>query len=371
MNKELQEIITQFERLESAAINTVLATVVDVKGSSYRLPGARMLIGENGEMFGTISGGCLEADVLERARRVLQTGAAEVFTYDTSRREDSVFSLNMGCRGIIRILLERPSHHFIEFFRKLYQNRQNGLVVTLIKPETESTVKAGDRLLLAAEEINLNDFGTEITNEILPDCLTVYSEKRSKHLKTEVGEFFIEFVPPPISLLVFGAGFDAVPLCETAKILGWRVTLIDHRAAFVNRERFPKVDEIIITRPENVGEKLTVDENTVAVVMTHNYENDRNILRFLLNSNAAYIGALGPKRRTENILRELSEAGENFSLPQIEKLYAPVGLDIGADTPESIAVSIIAEIKSVLTNRKGGFLRERKGSIYDRNAAIV
>jgi xanthine/CO dehydrogenase XdhC/CoxF family maturation factor len=371
VNKELQEIITQFERLESAVIKTVLATVVDVKGSSYRLPGARMLIGENGEMFGTVSGGCLEVDVLERARRVRQAGAAEVFTYDTTGREDSVFSLNMGCRGIIRILLERPSPNLIDFFRKLYQSRQNGLIATLIKPETETNGQIGNRLLLAAGNIHSSDLSKEITSGILPDCLTACSEKRSKHLTTEVGEFFLEFVSPPISLLVFGAGFDAVPLCETAKILGWHVALIDHRAAFANRERFPKVDEIIISRPENVGEKVTVDENTVAVVMTHNYENDRIILRFLLNSKAVYVGALGPKRRTENVLRELSEAGENFSLQQIEKLYAPVGLDIGADTPESIAVSIIAEIKSVLENREGGFLRERKGSIYNRNGAFV
>ncbi len=367
MNKELQEIITNFEWLESSSTKTVLATVVDVKGSSYRLPGARMLIGENGEVFGTVSGGCLEADVLERAHRVLQTGTAEVFTYDTAEQENSVFSLNMGCRGIIRILLERPDSQLINFFRNLYETRQNGLVATLIESSTKNGCKIGERLMLNAKNLVFSNFSTQMQEEILPDCITAQNKKQSKHLITNNGEFFLEFISPPILLIIFGSGFDAVPLFETAKLLGWRVILVDHRAAFANKERFPKADEIIITHPRNLAEKIFIDENTVAVTMMHNYEHDKNILRFLLNSNARYVGALGPKRRTENILKEWSDAGENYSPQQLERLYAPIGLDIGADTPESIALSIIAEIKSVLENRKGCFLRERKGSIYNRN----
>jgi xanthine/CO dehydrogenase XdhC/CoxF family maturation factor len=196
------------------------------------------------------------------------------------------------------------------------------------------------------------------------------ARKQSKYLPTEYGEFFLEFIAPPISLIIFGAGFDAIPLSETAKTLGWRVTIVDHRAAFANKKRFLRADEIIITRPENLAEKISIDETTVAVAMTHNYEHDKKILRFLLNTDARYIGALGPKRRMENILAEVREAGEKLSPAQLDKLYAPIGLDIGADTPESIALSIVAEIKSVLANRAGGFLRERKGSIYNRNAAV-
>ncbi len=370
MNKELQDIITQFQRLESAAAKTVLATVVDVKGSSYRLPGARMLIGENGEIFGTVSGGCLEADVLERSRRVLQTGAPEVFTYDTTAQEDSVFSLNMGCRGVIRILLERPTGDFINFFRELYEKHQSGLVATLIKTDAgnESGFKVGQRLLFNNVNLMANDFTPPVTQEIFQECLTAWREKRSKILPTEIGEFFLEYIESPVSLILFGAGFDAVPVYETAKILGWRVIVVDHRAAYANRERFPKADEIIVARPENIAGTLAIGENTVAVVMTHNYEHDKNILRFLFNFNLRYVGALGPRRRAKNILAEWRDAGENISISQIENLYAPIGLDIGADTPESIALSIIAEIKSVLSDRRGGFLREREGSIYNRNA---
>lgn len=365
MNKELIEITKYFESIAPESTKTVLVTVVDVQGSSYRLPGARMLIDEGGEMLGTVSGGCLEADVLERSNRVLQTGASEVFTYDTTAQEDSVFSLNMGCRGVIRILLERPKFEFIDFFRCLYQTRRNGLAATLIDAKTENAL-AGERLILDEDNLVKSDFSEETAENLLPECLSVLREKKSKLFENDFGEFFLEFIPSPVSLIIFGAGADAVPVADAAKNLGWRVSVVDHRAAFANRERFPAADEIILTRAESLSEKLTIDENTVAVVMSHNYEHDKNALHFLLNSEARYVGALGPKRRTENILREWREAGAEFSGKKLEKLYAPIGLDIGADTPESIALSIIAEIKSVLADRDGGFLRRRNGSIYNR-----
>ncbi len=365
MNKELLEIIKYFERVEPESTETVLVTVVDVQGSSYRLPGARMLIGEGGEMLGTVSGGCLEADVLERASRVLQSGTAEIFTYDMTAQEDSVFSLNMGCRGVIRILLERPAQDFIDFCRCLYQTRRNGLAATLISAKTES-IQVGARLILEEGNLIKSDFSAEMAENLLPECLSVLQEKKSKLFENDSGEFFLEFIPAPISLIVFGAGADAIPVAETAKNLGWRVCVVDHRAAFANRERFRAADEIVLTRAENLAGNLTIDENTVAVVMSHNYEHDKNIVRFLLESDARYVGALGPKRRTENILREWRESGVVFSAQQLEKLYAPIGLDIGGDTPESIALAIIAEIKSVLANRGGGFLRLRNTSIYNR-----
>jgi xanthine/CO dehydrogenase XdhC/CoxF family maturation factor len=173
----------------------------------------------------------------------------------------------------------------------------------------------------------------------LPDFFNEKPAAAVKEFRNRQGkfEFFFENIDSPPTLLIFGAGADAIPLVEAAKNLGWRVTVIDHRAAFANKERFTKADEILLTRPENLAQILMPDEYTAAVVMTHNYEHDKNILKFLLNSRAIYVGALGPKRRAENMLREWREAGENFSGARLNKLYAPVGLDIGADTPESIA----------------------------------
>ncbi len=167
-----------------------------------------------------------------------------------------------------------------------------------------------------------------------------------------------------MKLLLFGAGYDALPLVKFAKELGWRVSVVDHRPAYANAERMPEADEIFAASLKDLDDSFFHDENSVAVVMTHNLDRDREILPRLLRSNFLYVGALGPKKRTEKIL---SEAGENFTAEELKKLHAPVGLDIGADTPEAIALSIVAEINAVLKQREGGFLRQRQGSIYGRN----
>ncbi len=300
--KEITEILHAVSALADGE-KAILATVIDVQGSGYRLPGARMLMLADGKTYGTVSGGCLEADVLDRAKKVLATGNSEVFTYDTTENEDSVFSLNMGCRGVIEILLERVDKN----------------------------------------------------SSLISKMRSAYEDRR-----------FFEEVEPPITILLFGAGADAVPLVRIASELGWPVTVHDHRPAYLTEERFPEAERLVAqTSDEPLGE-IASDTRTAAVIMTHNYTRDRLILPVLLRSNVFYIGALGPKRRTEQLLEEIAQAGDLFTPEQLARLYAPVGLDIGADTPEGIALSIIAEIQSVLKNRNGGHLRYREGSIYDR-----
>lgn len=299
--KEISDILARVAEFEPDE-RAVLATVIEVIGSGYRLPGARMLILPDGTTSGTVSGGCLEADVLERAKRVLETGDTEIFTYDTTDNEASVFSLNMGCRGIIRIRLE--------------------------------------------------SIGKD--SEIITKMDAAYHGRKGS-----------DDIVPPIALLLFGAGTDAIPLVRIASELGWQITVHDHRPAFLVAERFPAakmlVHDIVDRSPE-----ITADEYTAAVIMTHNYSRDRLVLPKLLRSAAFYVGALGPKRRTEQLLGELAAAGESFTDDQLSRLYAPIGLDIGADTPEAIALSIAAEIQGVIKHRIGGHLRERHGSIYDR-----
>lgn len=300
--KEIHEILKAISAFPDGE-TAILATVVDVRGSGYRLPGARMLILADGRTVGTVSGGCLEADVLERAKKVLASGEAEVFTYDTTENEDSVFSLNMGCRGVIEILLEpvEANTSLIVEMRSAYENR------------------------IASENIE-----------------------------------------PPIAVLLFGAGADAVPFVRIASELGWQVTVHDHRPAFLTTERFPSAEKLVLQNVDEPPGKMMADKRTAAIMMTHNYARDRFILPVLLRSDVFYIGALGPKRRTEQLLEEGAANGENFTTAQLSRLYAPVGLDIGADTPEGIALAIAGEIQSVFAKRNGGYLRNRKGSIYDR-----
>jgi xanthine dehydrogenase accessory factor len=273
-------------------------------------------------------------------------------------------------------LLERCDAKSILFkgWQAALKERERQVTATLISAEKKLPI--GGRVFCSgAEQLHFENLPQFLENPepLLRDCLDFFEQNKvsqTKNIQTEHGtfEFFFENIESPVNLIIFGAGADAIPLAEITKALGWRVTVVDHRAAYANAERFVYTDEIIVVRSENLDGNLSVDENSVAVVMTHNYEHDKNILRFLLGSKARYIGALGPKRRSENILREWRDAGENFAEEQLKNLYAPIGLDIGADTPETIALAIVAEIKSVLSNRAGGFLRERKESIYNRNA---
>ena len=369
--KEILERVSMFGTDEQA----VLATVVDLQGSGYRRPGARMLIMPDAETVGMVSGGCLESDVMERAKKVLASGRSEVFTYDTTRDENSVFSLNMGCRGVIRILLESIGRDnvLLRHLQEVRTQRQHRSTATLIYHDSGDEHQIGGRLFLTEDFIaydRLPDFlgsAPELRNELTRFHQTSGSYG-IKELKTDVGafEFAFESLKPPVQVLLFGGGADAVPFAKIASQLGWTTKVLDHRPAFLTKERFVEADQLVLLNREEPIEPLAADAATVAVIMTHNYDQDVRILDSLMRSNIACIAALGPKRRTEQILDELQSTGRSFTAEQMSKVYAPAGLDIGADTPEAIALSIAAEIQSVLRQRDGGHLRDRNGPIYDR-----
>jgi xanthine/CO dehydrogenase XdhC/CoxF family maturation factor len=188
---------------------------------------------------------------------------------------------------------------------------------------------------------------------------------KSYPLPTGKAEVFIEVIQPPVPLMIFGAGHDAIPLVRLAQELGWYVTVVDNRKVETARERFPSADEVILSRPEGISESVSLNNCTMAVVMTHNYLHDLEILKTLLFSPVRYLGILGPKSRTEKLLKDLQEQGIIPTENQLQRLYSPVGLNIGADTPEEIALSIVAEIQAVLTNQSGGLLRNKLGPIHD------
>lgn len=375
MSKEIQQIINKVAQLGNE--DAILATVVDVQGSGYRLAGARMLIDRDGASIGTVSGGCLEADVVERAKKVLDDAEPTVISYDSTKEDNSVFGLGMGCRGVVRILLEPAKRNAsLDFVRGCFERRSRGVIATLISKTDDVDLPIGFKLFAPDGqrfEDNLSDprkWLNELVPRISDDAATVIGNDRSQSKIYDPPdgelEFFIEVIDPPTSLLMFGAGHDAPPLAHIAKQLGWRVTVIDHRPAFATAERFPEADAIIVSRVEELSEDVFADEASVAVVMSHNYDSDRTALHRLLNSKCRYIGALGPKKRAENLLSELRQSGVTFDDSRLAVLHSPVGLDIGATTPETIALSIIAEIQTALAGRKGGFLRDRVGSIYDR-----
>jgi xanthine dehydrogenase accessory factor len=374
VTRELREIAVRLDQLEPGT-DAVLATVIDVRGSGYRLPGARMLILENGDTFGTVSGGCLEADVLERAKNVLKSGRAEVFTYDTTADENSVFSLNMGCRGVIRILLEPigPKSELTSLIASASTDRESYSIATFIGGDTKSCLKVGERLFVGNHDAlpNSRDSCAKAIPGIVDDLMTFHESSgayETIRYVTDDGEaeFAFETLKPPVLVAIFGAGADAVPVAKSAYDLGWQVDVFDHRPAFLTRERFPDANELTQFDRDDSNFALATDDLTAIVSMNHNYDRDRETLNFALTTNAFYVGMLGPKKRTEEMLDELRDRGEVFNSDALSKLRYPAGLDIGGDSPESIAVSIIAEIQSVLKHRSGGPLRDRTGSIYDR-----
>lgn len=385
---EMQKIAAAFRAISSKgqATRAALATVVRVTGSAYRRPGARMLVSFDdagkAETVGTISGGCLERDVIERAVRVCETGASEIAVYDSRTGSDQIFGTGTGCGGAIEILIESifnpHTYKFLSFLAERMETRTTGAAATIIG-DNHHVVHAqclmGQRLLLAEN----SDFEKTLTNyELLDDLQSALRSDFKPQIKSyavdktfaATCEVFVESIQSAPALVIFGAGDDAQPLARFASETGWHVTVCDHRAAFANSERFPIADRIIVARPDEIREKINFDRRTFAVLMTHNYEHDQAVLKFLLPSPITYIGCLGTRKRTDRMLLELCEDGASPDFNQIRKIYSPVGLDTGAETPFEIAVSILAELRAVLSNRTGGHLRNRYALNRSRKRSV-
>jgi xanthine/CO dehydrogenase XdhC/CoxF family maturation factor len=375
--KELQDIVTAFEKVEHCGQTAALATLVKAQGSTYRRPGARMLMTLEGQMIGSLSGGCLESDVFEQAQEVMVSGEPIVVKYDTMSDEDIVWGLGLGCNGIVEILIERLPQESelnpVAFVAQCLCDRQKGVLARVFRTEGQVGANVGACWMLYPDgTVTSNITDAELATGILHDAREVLGNNQSTgktyHLSAGSAEVFIEVIQPSLPLVIFGAGHDAVPLVRFAKELGWHVTVVDSREAYATESRFPLADAIVVSRPESIGVRVPLHPDTVAVVMTHNYLHDKELLQTLLLSPLRYIGLLGPKRRTDRILQELREEGLRLTNAQLGRLYGPVGLDIGADAPEEIALSIVAEIRAVLANRSGGLLRDRAQPIHNRSA---
>ena len=361
---ELKAVLAAAADLHARGALPVLATVVDVKGSVYRRPGAHMLIAQGISPVGSISGGCLERDVAERASELLQGGPPQLLTYDSLSGEDVVWGLGLGCNGRVSILLEplKDLAPLLAFWQECLAQRRPGVVATVFA--STGPLAPGARSYYPGGQ-SRPDFPPESTDDAARAL-----EKRQTTVK-HYGDcsLLLELVAPPTRLVICGAGPDAIPVVRLAAELGWEVTIIDKRPGYATREFFPEAHEII------VGSTLPADlkADDAAVVMAHHFQDDREFLRQLLNTSVGYLGVLGPRARTASFLEQL---GMNVGLgphlktsaerepPGLRRIYAPVGLDIGAETPEAIALSIVAEIRAVLAGRPAGFLRERSGPIH-------
>jgi xanthine dehydrogenase accessory factor len=336
----------------------VLVTVVRVGGSTYRRPGARMLLTEKrGRVAGSISGGCLEGDLLKKAWWRTKSGPT-VLTYDstednTPEDEEISWGFGLGCNGVVEVLLERVTQESRPYLEILASDQ----------PAVLATVIRGTENIPVGTRQSPPSLAAQIEKDTL---ITLQNARSSWQTYTDVDIYF-EYLTPPQPLVIFGAGHDVPPIVKLAKeLLGWHITVIDTRSAQPHPERFPDADSVLALPLKDAPELPVITPKTAVLLMTHHYPDDEKLLGPLLASDARYIGVLGPKRRTERILGTL--ANPNIDLSH---LYAPLGLDIGADNPEEIALSVLAEIKSVLSGRNGGLLRERNAPIHPQNDAPI
>ncbi len=370
--KELIDIVTAFQSSVKSGRPVALATVVHVSGSTYRRPGAKMLFSEQGRLAGLINAACLESDLSERARKVIASGRPELINYDTTSPDDIVFGLGLGCNGTVEILMEpgqRPTlaDKFGVFDRCLAKSEQNA-VATVISAGRAGGIQVGDFVAFDQQRRPAGTLAeSQLTSDILAKCElgdgATYAESTIPFEGGSV-RIFIEVLSPPLPLVIFGAGPDSLPLVDAAKLLGWNVTVVDHRPAYASKQNVPNADSILLSEPEQFSDHIKLSERHIAVVMTHNFDKDRRLLRVLLQSPCRYVGLLGPTAKFQTLLENLKREGFKPDEEQLGKLHAPIGLDIGAETPEEIAVSIISEIKAVLAGRRGGFLRDRSGPIH-------
>jgi xanthine/CO dehydrogenase XdhC/CoxF family maturation factor len=373
---ELQRLLNAYDAERLLGKPCALATVVEVNGSAYRRPGARMLVTGEGQLTGTISGGCLEGDARRRAQQVMLRGKPEIIVYDSTDVDDDLeHGAQLGCQGEVFILLEpinlTDPHNPLELLRETYKLQQTSVLATVLKSESHPVAPMAERLLLLNDgtvkrgQVNA-DF---IEQQLLPAMQEVLLNGASQNRDYEYGgmafRIFLEMIKPAPILTIYGAGNDAQPLAQLAAKLGWRVCVIDGRPLLAVAHRFPEAERVQLVR---VGElQSAVNPHGFAVLMSHNYYYDLAVLQQLSTSeNISYIGILGPRKKTDMMLAELEQKGLN-TVKVGKRIHSPIGLDIGGENPDEIALSIMAELQAVRNGYKGGFLRDVDAPIHNRN----
>jgi xanthine/CO dehydrogenase XdhC/CoxF family maturation factor len=373
VSSEIADVLEAIETLSERGEKMALATVVAVRGSTYRRPGARLLVRDSGELIGNISGGCIDGDVQELAKEVMGGGKARLVDFDLTADDEAVWGWGLGCNGAMELFVE-PAEKAFEVtgaLRRALEEEREVSVVTVIESSVEG-VERGARLVVHPDghrekslgNAEVDDAAAAAAGAALSKGLSI---KQDLEVAGGVTTAFVEVLEPSPRLLICGAGHDAIPVVRFAAALGWRPVVVDDRERFLTKDRFPEADGFIsLSQPVEAAERARPDQRTFVVVMSHNYLRDKDYIRSFLGTDVPYIGSLGPHKRLESILTDLAKEGVEPSEEQLEKIYAPAGLDVGAEGPEEVAWSIMAEVLAVRTGRRAGFLRDRKGHIHTR-----
>ncbi|MFP4095405.1 MAG: XdhC family protein [Cyclobacteriaceae bacterium] len=375
--QELRRIVEAYEQTLGSGKKSALATVVKVQGSSYRRSGARMLMTDDGRWTGAISGGCLEGDALRKARQAILRNQPSVVTYDTMDDESaSRLGVGLGCNGIIDVLIEpmdylKAQMDLMQVFKDFLNTRRRAVIATVFNMEEAMQHQMGQRMILDSQGRESSHMQLAGLHDLLrPDMQDALQSGESSVKVYPVSEgrveVSIEVLHPSIELLIFGGGYDAAPVVKLGSALGWQVTVTDDCIAHTGSKRFPGACQVLHAPREGVVQQLEVTPYTYAVLMSHNYEYDMAVLPQLLKTSIRYIGILGPRKRYHKMLNELAMKGQAVSETDQARVYSPVGLDLGAETPEEIALSIIAEVQATHRKRTGMPLKDKKGHIHER-----
>ena len=367
--KEIKSILKFFKEGQSTGEQCALAQVVRVEGSSYRREGARMIVFESGIYDGGISGGCLEGDTLKRSQLAILKQEPAIITYDTSKELE--IGIGLGCNGIIDVLLSplSPGSEILTNLEKCASERRTHIMVTITASNLkEDAFKLGrsfyydtDKKVLEGMEPN------EIKNFILSKIDRVLEEGKSRSFNYTLDDgllnFHVEFIPAQYHLAIYGDNYDVYPLIQLAGLLDWEISLVGNIQK-LKKEHLIKVKNIY---PKNLPERPKIDKRTAVVLMSHDFKTDLKNLKNTIESTALYIACLGPKKRFDKIKNNFTEGGNPLSEQDLLRIHAPCGLEIGADSPEEIALSICSEIMSSFTGKEGGMLRNKTNPIHDRS----
>lgn len=362
---DMLQIADAWTAKKDSGTRTALLTVISSRGSTYRKAGAHMLVAEDGSSCGMISGGCLDRDLFEHTLAAIGDHAARIVAYDTSRADALIWGVGTGCRGTMEILVEPLDDSAATIFapyREVAAQRRPAVIATIAKVDGVAGARVGDRIVFGPSGRVAGRGETAADPGLLEAVEAAFGNRASASLQFRPGDgsidALVEYVAPPVALVLLGAGNDAEPIAALAATLGWAVTVVDHRREFATPQRFPNA-RVLERSAEDLTSDVLFDERTAVVLMTHNYHRDLALLRVLLPEPLRYLGVLGPRSRTEELLREV-ESDEDALRPAVrDAIYGPVGLDIGSRSPEEIALAIVAEVQMVLGGGDGRPLRAR------------
>ncbi len=353
--KEIKDIIRLYRQIDTATHKVALATVVNVAGSSYRRAGARMLIQDNGVWTGGISGGCLEGDALRKANHCIARNRVDLVRYDTTNNDEEQIGVGLGCEGVIDVLLSpidpADPNNPVNVLEACADTREDLCLLTVIRSGS-ATFTPGS---MFRYEDNL-----PLPAAAKTDARAALVSGQSVVKKYDDLEVFIEILQPAINVVLLGSGYDIYPLLQIGNELGWNMAVAAGPAAVTAKMK------ALCQHIYDKNAPIPVDPYTAFVLMAHDYETDKNNLLRAFDSQVPYIGMLGPRKRREKTLAELRHNGRQISERELNRLYNPVGLDIGATTPEEIALAVLAEIRAHFTGKQGGVLRDKEGPIHAR-----